>query len=62
MSARYTVIVETLTDGSKVYNVLGRTDCGALIEYACTSKGAAADLADVLARTTIDVHVKEPTP
>jgi hypothetical protein len=57
--SRNTVQTERLSDGSKVYNVISLSDDGALILFACTSKGAAEDLKDVLDRHVIDVSIRE---
>jgi len=58
--SRNTVVTERLTDGSKVYNVRSLSDDGAVVLFACTSKGAAADLADVLDRHVVDISIREP--
>lgn len=57
--SRNTVQVETLTDRSKVYNVRSLSDDGAIVLFACTSKGAAEGLKDVLDRHVIDISIRE---
>ncbi len=56
-SGRFSVMCETLMDGSKVFNVEFQADTGELVHIACVDQQHAEDIAAPLASGFCDIAI-----